>query len=378
MREMIDYKNNYSEKKNYFVKWGGVKSVLKFCNGEVPDKGDISICIPTFKRVEELAKAVQSVNLQEKTRLVWNLIIVDNELSELDGDSPKRKLLEAVEGISLKYYQNEKNIGLFGNWNLCIELADGNWVSMLHDDDLIDSDYLKTIESIIANIDYKSVAYIKTGARTEESTFKSKKDFIRLKYRSRLVRYRMSDVELLGPASIGILGAPSCGTLINRQIFLKAGGYNEEHYPCEDAYMPVKLINLYGYKVYRTVGNLGTYQWNDNVSYKKETLMGDARELNSYLEYYRRWGKIAKCCFKLFRNEIIWMAYGGMENLVRESKYIVDKEALLHELQDTIGMPKKRKIHMKIYIFFKRLHSWILIGRGIIFGRNYAKNKEST
>lgn len=23
MREMIDYKNNYSEKKNYFVKWGG-------------------------------------------------------------------------------------------------------------------------------------------------------------------------------------------------------------------------------------------------------------------------------------------------------------------------------------------------------------------
>ena len=115
MREMIDYKNNYSEKKNYFVKWGGVKSVLKFCNGEVPDKVDISICIPTFKRVEELAKAVQSVNLQEKTRLVWNLIIVDNELSELDGDSPKRKLLEAVEGISLKYYQNEKNIGLFGN-----------------------------------------------------------------------------------------------------------------------------------------------------------------------------------------------------------------------------------------------------------------------
>ncbi len=23
MRKMVDYKNNYSEKKNYFVKWGG-------------------------------------------------------------------------------------------------------------------------------------------------------------------------------------------------------------------------------------------------------------------------------------------------------------------------------------------------------------------
>jgi glycosyltransferase involved in cell wall biosynthesis len=370
--------NNYSEKKNYFKKWGGVKSILKYNKGEAAEKVDISICIPTFNRVDELAKAVQSVNLQEKTRLVWNLIIVDNELSEIDENSPKKKLLEAVEGISIKYYQNEKNIGLFGNWNRCIELADGKWISMLHDDDLLDSDYLRTIENIIADIDYKSVAYIKTGARTEKSASKSKKELIRLRHRCKLIRYRMSDIELLGPASVGILGAPTCGTLISKQAFIKSGGYNEEHYPCEDAYMPVKLINLYGYKVYRTVGDFGTYQWNDNTSYRKETLMGDARELNSYLEYYSTWGKIARCCYKLFRNEIIWMAYGGMEKLVRESKYIDDKEIVLRELQDTIGMPKERKLCMKIYILFRRLHSWTLIGKGILFGRNYAKNKKST
>ena len=41
MRKMVDYKNNYSEKKNYFVKWGGVKSVLKLWNWDVTDKVDM-------------------------------------------------------------------------------------------------------------------------------------------------------------------------------------------------------------------------------------------------------------------------------------------------------------------------------------------------
>ena len=173
------------------------------------------------------------------------------------------------------------------------------------------------------------------------------------------------------------MGAPTCGTLINKKLFLKAGGYNEEHYPNEDAYVVAKLINLFGYKVYQTVGYMGTYQWNVNTSFKKETLMGNAKELKPYLEYYRTWGKIAKCCCTVFGNEIIWNCYHGMERLVKESEYIADKESTICELREIIGMPRERKLRMKIYIILKRFHSWILVGRGILFGKDYAKNKKS-
>lgn len=369
-------RSDYADTKNYFEKRGGVKSLLKYSKGEVPEKVNVSICIPTFQRLDELTKAVQSVNSQKKTSLVWNLIIVDNELSELDNSSPKRKLLEAVEGISLKYYQNEENIGLFGNWNRCIELADGMWVAMLHDDDLLDYDYLKILENIILRVDYETVAYIKAKARTQ-SPISAAKEAIRLKNRYHLIHYRKSDIELLTPASIGVLGAPTCGTLINKKLFLKAGGYNEEHYPNEDAYVVAKLINLFGYQVYQTVGYMGTYQWNVNVSFKKETLIGNAKELKPYLEYYRTWGKIAKCCYTVFGNEIIWNCYHAMERLVKESEYISDKESTICELREIIGMPRERKLRMKMYIILKRLHSWILVGRGIVFGKNYAKNKKS-
>ena len=46
----------------------------------------------------------------------------------------------------LRYYKNVQNIGLFGNWNRCFQLACGKWVVLLHDDDLIFDDFLlKTV-----------------------------------------------------------------------------------------------------------------------------------------------------------------------------------------------------------------------------------------
>ena len=34
----------------------------------------------------------------------------------------------------MKYYKNEKNIGMYGNWNRCIELSNGEYLTILNDD----------------------------------------------------------------------------------------------------------------------------------------------------------------------------------------------------------------------------------------------------
>jgi len=44
----------------------------------------------------------------------------------------------------LKFVKNDKNLGLFGNFNRCIELAQGKYIHILHSDDWIDPDFTQT------------------------------------------------------------------------------------------------------------------------------------------------------------------------------------------------------------------------------------------
>jgi glycosyltransferase involved in cell wall biosynthesis len=43
----------------------------------------------------------------------------------------------------LRYFVNRENIGMFGNFNRCIEHARGEWMTILNDDDLLDADFLE-------------------------------------------------------------------------------------------------------------------------------------------------------------------------------------------------------------------------------------------
>jgi glycosyltransferase involved in cell wall biosynthesis len=84
---------------------------------------------------------VQSL-LDQKFDREFEILIVDN-----DPDSDvARHLLEGCPGLrerNFRYFVNFENISMFGNWNRCLELARGEWVTILNDDDLLDADYLK-------------------------------------------------------------------------------------------------------------------------------------------------------------------------------------------------------------------------------------------
>ena len=46
-------------------------------------------------------------------------------------------------------YKNEKNLGIYGNWNRCLQLARGKWYTMLHDDDLLSNNFLKEMMGVL-------------------------------------------------------------------------------------------------------------------------------------------------------------------------------------------------------------------------------------
>lgn len=100
----------------------------------------VTIGIPTYRRGELLAEAVRSALAQEFDRPV-EILVVDN-----DPDSPGAgPLLEAVPELgdhTFRYIVNKANLGHCGNFNRCIEQARARWLTVLHDDDLLEPHFL--------------------------------------------------------------------------------------------------------------------------------------------------------------------------------------------------------------------------------------------
>lgn len=103
----------------------------------------VTIAITTYKRSDLLIESVQSALAQDFAR-PFEVIILDN-----DPDSRMAAWLgervPALADRSFRYFVNAENLGVFGNFNRCITLARGEWLTILNDDDLLDANYLRTM-----------------------------------------------------------------------------------------------------------------------------------------------------------------------------------------------------------------------------------------
>ncbi len=89
----------------------------------------VSICIPTHNSAKFLAETIESALGQ--TFGDFELIISDNASTD---DTPA--LCQRYSDSRLKYRRFETLVGQGGNWNRCVSLASGEYVALLHADDL--------------------------------------------------------------------------------------------------------------------------------------------------------------------------------------------------------------------------------------------------
>ncbi|MBY0379542.1 MAG: glycosyltransferase [Burkholderiales bacterium] len=124
-----------------FIKHEKTHSVLSY--GERIFNPYVSIMIPTYKRPELLNQAIRSV-LNQKDFIDFEVVVVDND-NLLSYQKEIIELLRDLNDNRVAYYCNESNLGVFGNWNRCIELAHGKFMTILGDDDFLLPEYLKQI-----------------------------------------------------------------------------------------------------------------------------------------------------------------------------------------------------------------------------------------
>jgi glycosyltransferase involved in cell wall biosynthesis len=89
--------------------------------------------IPTYNRTTYLERALCSVLSQDPGAAVMQIEVVDNA-SPVDDPEP---LVRRVGGDRVSFVRQPRNIGMFPNFNSCIERSRGHWVQILSDDDVV-------------------------------------------------------------------------------------------------------------------------------------------------------------------------------------------------------------------------------------------------
>lgn len=96
----------------------------------------ISVCIPTYNTAPYLAAAIESVLSQSFPD--FELVVCDNASTDATPE-----LCGRYQDSRLRYVRFEKLLGQAANWNRCLELATGEWVILLHADDMLHPHYLE-------------------------------------------------------------------------------------------------------------------------------------------------------------------------------------------------------------------------------------------
>jgi len=188
----------------------------------------ISVCVPTYNGGPHLRACLDSVLAQTLTD--FEVLIVD----DCSTDETLAIAAEYVERDSrFRLIKNERNLGLVGNWNRCIELAQGDWIKFVFQDDLIAPPCLA--EMLAASSPDTWLTVCRRDFIFEDGTTEDTRSYYEQHTNSE--RVFGVNVTYVGPesvcvAAIDLLGVNFFGEptaiMIRREAFARYGVFNPE------------------------------------------------------------------------------------------------------------------------------------------------------
>ncbi|WP_051361256.1 glycosyltransferase family 2 protein [Desulfuromonas sp. TF] len=177
------------------------------------DRPLVTIGIPTYNRADGyLRQALKSALDQTWPNI--EVIVADNCSSDRTDE-----LVAGFGDPRIRYFKHSENIGANNNFNFCVDHARGKYFLLLHDDDLIDEDFIETcMKSLGRKTD---VGIIRTGTRIIDQDGNAKKeirnnagglpieDFFREWFKGQTALYL-------------------CSTLFNSEYLNKIGGFKSK------------------------------------------------------------------------------------------------------------------------------------------------------
>lgn len=255
---MTDQNSDVFQISNNFAKTTHIPSIpiIKSKLDFIPK---ITIAIPTYKRVGYLKIAIESA-MNQVDFDDYEIIVVDNNP---ERDCETEQMLKKINSNKISYYKNIENLGMYGNWNRCIELAKAEYVTILNDDDTLSEVYLKSVNKVISK--NTKIDALVIGFQVIDSEGKSISENVNLKTKTS----RIIALDLL----FGNVNPGSLGILFSKSSLINIGGYDETYFPSSDYMFLVKYLVNFGDVFYlNTI--LANYRIAVNESMKITTLQG--------------------------------------------------------------------------------------------------------
>lgn len=313
----------------------------------------ISVIIPTFQRRKLFEEALESVLRQECTGISWECLVVDNTPLDDRGSTPALDAVRKCGDAHLLYYHNRVNIGSGYNWNRGVELARGEWVCFLHDDDVLCPDALKNIVRIIRQ---------QSGCKPPLGCIQARRALF--SDSSELAHHRQHTVPYFEPLTRmralirgeSGTGAPSCGTTFLKQAYMACGGVNYDFGLTADAVLGYQMMKHY--RVVMSDCVLGGYRWAENETLKPTSLQELVRSDYLFARY-----RYTQTAFSRLWGRIFWRAEYN-EN-VRYKIRDGQRKSISLKPQDfnrVVSYRKTNPVLYALYKLFQRAYSALSVG----------------
>lgn len=235
--------------------WDHVQSEL-MTRGETGTEPLVSLVLPTYRRPRFLSQAVRSIIAQDFNR-PFEIVVVDND-PESQGHRHLLEQCPELAGRNVRYFRNEQNIGMFGNFNRCLQLARGEWTSILNDDDMLDPDFLTTMFAAIDHdpkidgiICQKRMLYESTTIQAADRSSArqlAKRALLEALFQGKATR-KVTPRKLFW----GLFVGNSAGFLFRTQVARHIGGFYAEEKGSADYWFTTRFAALYQLRQHRAV-----------------------------------------------------------------------------------------------------------------------------
>lgn len=226
----------------------------------------ITIAIPTYKRAHFLKEAVDSA-INQISFDDYEIIVIDNDSNR---NCESERLINSYNNSRLSYYKNTENIGMYGNWNRCITLSKGDYITILNDDDTLEENYLSQINYFLQRMGDVHALLVRFNYIDSNSIITSNAN----KYNKKIKRVLL--LELFW----GNINPGSLGILFSKEQMLKVGGFDESYFPSSDYEFLVNYIANFD-NVFTINQYLANYRLAVNESQKLITLNNFIKKDNS-------------------------------------------------------------------------------------------------
>lgn len=249
-------------------------------NFDISLKPLVSICIPVYNAERTIGKMIDSIINQTYKNL--EIIIVNNASSD-----NSLKIINEYCDLRIKVYTNSNNIGAENNWNKCLSLATGEFIAILHADDIYHSFFID--ESLNAFSEYPDIGAVFSIADIIDEEERKIHEYILHSKLKNLNLIRLTDIFEIIAIKEFFLMTPSA--VVRKEVYFKNFPFNyEKFFSAADVDMWFRISEKYPIHIidkkimnYRISTTQGSFVYNN-----KRTEVADFFKVMDYYLYIKK------------------------------------------------------------------------------------------